>query len=124
MRIPRPGYARRGLAMRRASAAAVVVLASASVWASASAAPSTTSSGPVVAPLLVRDSIEIDGVGCGVPVSASTALPAGVIGVHVQRPKVGARDHDVRITKVVVRQGAVTFTAVADGDLVCDPDRD
>jgi hypothetical protein len=102
--------------MRLLSAGAVVVLASLSVWASASAA--------VIAPLLVRDSIRIEGVGCGVPASASMALPASVFDVNVRRPAVGTRDGDARITDVVAQASAVTFTAVADSDFICDPNSD
>ena len=110
--------------MRLLSAAAVALLAVLSVRASASAAPSVTPGQPVAAPLIVRSLIEIEGVGCGLPASSRVALPANVLGVKVHLPKVGARDGDARITKVVSTGNAVTFTAVADSDAVCDPDRD
>jgi len=77
--------------------------------------------GSVLAPVIVRDQIAIDGVGCGVPASANLALPAGLIDVRVRRPAVGARDGDARITEVVVQPSAVTFTAVADSDDICNP---
>jgi hypothetical protein len=105
----------------RLLSAVVALLAVLSVQASAGAAPSAT---PVAAPLLVRALIEFEGVGCGVPASSTVALPTSVFGVQVQRPKVGARDDEARITKVVPTGKAVTFTAVGDGAAICDPDRD
>jgi hypothetical protein len=110
--------------MRLLSTGAVVVLASLPVWASAGAVPELTRSNSVVAPLLVRDSIRIEGVGCGVPASATMALPANILDVKVRRPAVGTRDLDARITDVVVQANAVTFTAVADSNFVCDPNAD
>jgi hypothetical protein len=100
--------------VRRLCAAVAVVLAG-GVAASASG-------GSVVAPLLVRGQIDIEGVGCGVPASADLTLPAGVTDVRVRTPAVGARDGDAQITNVAVGTGAVTFTAVADGDATCNPD--
>jgi hypothetical protein len=110
--------------MRLISASAVALVAVVSVGASASAAPPVTPGKPVAAPQVVRDVLEIKGVGCGVPASSSLALPPNVFGVQVQRPKVGAKDVQAHITKVVSTPNAVTFTAVADSDAICDPDRD
>jgi hypothetical protein len=110
--------------MRPLSAGAVVALAALSVGASASAVPGLTPSNSVVAPLIVRDSIHIEGVGCGGSASASIALPANVLDVKVRRPAVGTRDLDARITDVVVQANAVTFTAVGDSASVCDPNSD
>lgn len=101
-----------------------MVLASLSAWASASAAPELTPSNSVIAPLLVRDSIHIEGIGCGVPASASMALPPNVLDVNVRAPGVGTRDGDARITDVVVQANVVTFTSVDDGEFVCDPNSD
>jgi hypothetical protein len=78
--------------------------------------------GSVLAPVLVRDQIDISGVGCNVPASANLALPAGLSDVRVRRPAVGASDGDARITDVAVGANAVTFTAVADGNEICNPD--
>ena len=78
--------------------------------------------GSVVAPVLVRGQIDIEGVGCGVPASANLALPTGLTDVRVRRPEVGARDGDASITDVAVGTSAVTFTAVADGSETCSPD--
>ena len=101
-----------------------MVLASLSAWASASAAPELTPSNSVIAPLLVRDSIHIEGIGCGVPASASMALPPNVLDVNVRAPGVGTRDGDARITDVVVQANVVTFTSVDDGEFVCDLNSD
>ena len=78
----------------------------------------------MIAPLLVRDSIHIEGIGCGVPASASMALPPNVLDVNVRAPGVGTRDGDARITDVVVQANVVTFTSVDDGEFVCDPNSD
>ena len=104
------------------SAAAVVVLAGVAVWPSGAAQSALTPRNSVVAPLLVRDSIGIEGIGCGVPASATVTLPAGAFDLRVRRPSVGARSEDAPLTNVSVQGNAVTFTAVADGDRVCDPD--
>jgi hypothetical protein len=103
--------------MLRHCAALVLVLATASLWPSAAAAANS-----VLASLLARDSIAFSGVGCGVPASATQTLPAGAFDVQVKKPQVGARDQDAQITGVSVQGTAVTFTAVADGAAVCDPD--
>src|SRR6476619_7355344 len=78
--------------------------------------------GSVVAPVLVRGQIDIEGVGCGVPATANLALPGGLTDVRVRRPAVGARDDDASLTGVAVGANAVTFTAVADGSDTCDPE--
>ena len=112
--------------MRRLSAAAVLALATVAVWPSGAAESALTPRNSVVAPLFITDSISLEGVGCGVPASATVTLPAGVFDVRVQRPSVGARsqDRDALLTNVSVQGNAVTFTAVADGDRVCDPNAD
>jgi hypothetical protein len=108
--------------MRRLSAAAAALaLATVVVWPSGAAESAPTPRNSVVAPLLVPDEIGIEGVGCGVPASATLTLPAGGFDVRVQRPLVGARSEDAQLTNVSVQGNAVTFTAVADGDRVCDP---
>jgi hypothetical protein len=99
-------------------------LAIASSWPAAAAEPKLTPHNSVVAALLVRDAIHIDGIGCGVPASATLALPAGASEVHVRRPKVGARDVDAHLTGLSVKGSRVTFTAVADSTRVCDPNAD
>jgi hypothetical protein len=105
--------------MLRHCAAFVLVLATTSMWPSAASAADS-----VLASLLARDSISFGAVGCGVPASATQTLPAGAFDVQVTRPLVGARDGDAQITGVAVQGNAVTFTAVADGAAVCDPDED
>lgn len=80
--------------------------------------------GSVLAPVIVRDQVDIDGVGCGVPASANLALPAGLVDVRVSSPAVGARDQDARVTDVAVQPNAVAITAVADSDAICNPDSD
>jgi hypothetical protein len=107
--------------MGRLSAAAVLGLAAAAVWPSGAAESALTPRNSVVAPLVVSERIGIEGVGCGVPASATVTLPAGALGVRVTRPLVGARTLDAQLTGVSVLGNAVTFTAVADGDRVCDP---
>lgn len=110
--------------MRRLSAAAAVLaLATVVVWTSSAAESKLTPRNSVLAPLRVSDSIGMEGVGCGVPASATLTLPAGVSEVRVRRPKAGARtrDLDAVLTAVAVQGNAVTFTAVADGETVCDP---
>jgi hypothetical protein len=110
--------------MRRLSAAAVLALATVAVWPSGAAESALTPRNSVVAALRVTDEIGIEGVGCGVPASATVTLPAGVLDVRVQRPSPGARskDQDAQLTGASVQGNAVTFTAVADGGDVCDPD--
>ena len=78
----------------------------------------------MLASLVARDSISIAGVGCGVPASATMTLPAGASDVQVKQPLVGARDRDAQITGVTSQGNLVTFTAVADGAAVCDPNED
>jgi hypothetical protein len=109
--------------MRRLSAAAALALATVAVWPSGAAESALTPRNSVVAPLLVRDEIFIEGVGCGVPASAAVTLPVGAFDVRVQRPSVGARstDFDAQLTNVSVQGSGVTLTAVADGERVCDP---
>jgi hypothetical protein len=106
--------------MRRLSAVAVLGLATASSWSSAAAEPRATPGNSLVAALVLRDSIRIDGVGCGVPATATLALPAGAFDVQVNRPMVGARDVDAQLTAVSAQGSAVSFTAVADSTRVCD----
>ena len=109
--------------MVRLSAAAVLVLATVAVWTPAAAESALTPRNSVFAPLEVTEEIGIEGVGCGVPASATVTLPAGVSDVRVKRPSVGARseDFDAVLTNVSVQGNAAIFTAVADGDRVCDP---
>jgi hypothetical protein len=109
--------------MCRLSAAAALALATVAVWPSGAAESALTPRNSIVAPLPVRDQIAIDGVGCGVPASATVTVPAGATDVRVRRPSVGARtrDQDAQLTGVSVQGNAVTFTAIADGERVCDP---
>src|SRR4051794_17175455 len=110
--------------MFRLSATAVLALTTMSLWPSAEAAAKLTPRSSVLASLLARDSIAIDGVGCGVPASATMALPSGAFEVQVKQPLLGARDLDAQITGVSVQGNVVTFTAVADSASICDPDED
>jgi hypothetical protein len=89
--------------MLRVSAAEVPVLVAASFWPSATAAPRLAPPNSVLASLLARDSIKIDGVGCGVPASATLALPTGAFDVQVEQPLVGARDVDAQLTGVAAQ---------------------
>ncbi len=107
--------------MRRLGALAVLAFATASSWPTAAAEPRLTSGNSVVASLRVRDTIEISGVGCGVPAAATLALPAGTSDVQVKQPVVGARDVDAQLTGVSPQATGVTLTAVADSADVCDP---
>jgi hypothetical protein len=107
--------------MRRRSTAAALALATVAAWPSGAAESKLTPRNSVVAPLVVSDSISIDGIGCNVPASATVTLPAGAFDARVKRPSVGARSKDAQLTNVSVSGKAVTFTAVADGDRVCDP---
>jgi hypothetical protein len=110
--------------MLRLSAAAVLALATVAVWSPGAAESALTPRNSVVAPLVVTEEIGIEGVGCGVPASATVTLPAGVSDVRVKRPSVGARSLDAQLTNVSVQGNAVTFTAVADGAPVCDPNEE
>jgi hypothetical protein len=111
--------------MRRLSSAAVLVLAAVAVWPSGAAEPALTPRNSLVAPLLVNESLRIEGVGCGAAASGTVALPAGASDVRVRRPPVGARSEDggqtARLAGVSVQGTAVTLTAVADAERVCDP---
>jgi hypothetical protein len=87
----------------------------------AAAAVAGGGDGSVVAPLRVsRGLVEIAGAGCGVPASATLALPSGVSGVDVRSPAVGARNSDARLTDVSVQGNLVTFTAVGDAAGICN----
>jgi hypothetical protein len=110
--------------MRRSTAVAVLLVATLPVWLPAAAEPKLTSRNSLIASLLVNDVIDIDGVGCGVPASATLALPAGASDAQVKKPSVGARDTDAQLTGVSAQGSSVTFTAVADGARVCDPAAD
>jgi len=105
-------------------------MAAAVVWVGAGAAAagggqlSPTPGSSVVAPLLLTSSIDIDGVGCGVPAVSKTTLPAGAFDGHVHKPARGARSVDARVTAVAVRGSAVTITAAADAPAICDPGAD
>jgi hypothetical protein len=107
--------------MRRPIAAGALLAAGVAAWPFAAAQPALTPRNSIVAPLLVRESIGIDGIGCGVPASATVTLPAGSSDAAVRRPPVGTRSDDAVLTGVAVQGAAVTFTAVADGARVCDP---
>jgi hypothetical protein len=112
------------MAVLRLSAAAVLALATVSFAPSAAAASSLTARDSVLASLLARDLVEIEGVGCGVPASATLALPAGAFDVQVKQPVAGARDLDAQLTGVSAQGNVVSFTAVADSARVCDPGAD
>jgi hypothetical protein len=105
-------------------------LATFAVWVGVGAAAvgarslSPTPGSSVVAPLLVRSSVEIDGIGCGVPAVGKITLPAGAFHGQVRKPTRGAKSVDARVTAVAVRGIAVTITAVADSPQICDPGAD
>ena len=110
--------------MFRLSAAALLALTTLSLWLSAAGASTLAPRNSVLASLLARDLVAFDGVGCGVPASATLALPKGAFDVQVKQPSVGARDGDAQITGVSVQGDVVTFSAVADSARVCDPNED
>jgi hypothetical protein len=107
--------------MRRLFSAAALALITAPLWPSSPASPTPTARKSVAAPLVVRDRTDIQGVGCGMPASWTLTLPARAFGARVRKPKVGARDGDARLTDVAAHGTAVTFTAVADSQEICDP---
>jgi hypothetical protein len=111
--------------MRRLSAAAVVLLAAVAVWPAGAAESALTPRNSLVASLPLTELISIEGVGCGAAASGTVTLPAGASGVQVRRPSIGARSVDggqaARLAAVSVQGTAVTLTAVADGERVCDP---
>jgi hypothetical protein len=100
----------------------VSTLAAVVVSPSGAAESALTPRNSILAPLVVSESISIEGVGCGASASATVTLPTGASDVRVRRPRVGARSDDARLTRVVVQRNAVTFTAVAEGESACDPD--
>jgi hypothetical protein len=104
--------------LRAATSLAVALVAVSPLAAVETALTPRTS---IVAPLTVAQEIRIDGVGCGVPASATMTLPAGAADVRVRRPAVGARSLDGLLTGVLVQGSVVTFTAVADDPRVCAP---
>jgi hypothetical protein len=77
--------------------------------------------GSIVVDSRWADSVEIGGVGCGLPGSATVALPPSATQVQVRRPKVGASTNDSRLTEVAVIGASVRLTAVGAGEDVCDP---
>ncbi|HEY7602727.1 MAG TPA: hypothetical protein VH760_00600 [Gaiellaceae bacterium] len=93
--------------------------------AAAGAGPLSPAPGSsVVAPLLLTSSIDMDGIGCGVPATWTTTLPAGAFDGHVRKPVRGVRSLDARVAAVAVRGRAVTITAIADSREICDPGAD
>ena len=106
--------------MRRFSAA-VVALAGAATSLSGPAAAALTPSNSIVVPRQALGSIDIEGIGCGLPASATVTLPAGAFDIRAEQPAVGTRSRDALLTAVAVQGVAITFTAVADGAPVCDP---
>ena len=79
--------------MRRLRAAAFLALAAVAASSPAAAEAALTPRNSLVAPLLVADSVSIEGVGCGVPASATIGLPSGAVDVRVRgrRSAPGAR---------------------------------
>ncbi len=108
--------------MRQLSAA-VLALATMAVWLSAAAESQLTPRNSIVAPRLVHEEIDIEGVACRTVASATLTLPAGAFDVRVRKPSVGGRSKngDARLISVAVRGNTVRFTALADGDRICDP---
>lgn len=98
-----------------------MVCAAAAAWSSAAAAPALTPRNSVLAPLVLTQTVRFDGVGCGVPASASVTLPAGASQVRVRSPLVGALEEDAQVTGAVVQGDTVTVTAVAVVPEICDP---
>jgi hypothetical protein len=107
--------------MRHLRAAAFLAVAAAAASQLAAAETALTPRNSLVAPLAVHQAVTIEGVGCGVPASATVTLPPGAADARVRRPSVGARSDDASLTAVSVQGGAVTLTAAADGARVCDP---
>jgi len=66
------------------------------------------------------DSVEIRGAGCGLPGSATIALPPSATQIQVRRPTVGATTNDSRLTEVAVIGASVRLTAVGAGEDLCD----
>src|SRR5207244_3146295 len=99
---------RRRLITRVAAVGAGGILATGASGERASA-PAVTPGASVVAPLLLQSSIDIRGVGCRVPATWKTTLPAGAFGGRVRRPAVGAKSADAHVTAVAVRGTAVTI---------------
>jgi hypothetical protein len=77
--------------------------------------------GSIVVDSRWADSVEIEGVGCGLPASATVSLPPTASDVQVRRPKIGATTLDSRLTEVAVIGPSVRLTAVGAGEDVCDP---
>jgi hypothetical protein len=77
--------------------------------------------GSIVVDSRWADSVEIEGLGCGLPGSATVSLPPTASDVQVRRPKVGATTLDSRLTEVAVIGPSVRLTAVGAGEDVCDP---
>lgn len=107
--------------MGRLRPVVVVSLAALAAGAPLASGAGLTPRNSIVAPLTTGGRLEVAGVGCGVPASASLTLPGGASGARVTRPSIGARDLDARVTALTAQGAAVVLTAVADSAAVCDP---
>ena len=105
----------------RAISALACGLAALSAWSSASATPALTPQNSVLAPLLLRSSLTIKGVGCGAPATGTVTMPSGALEVRVRAPAPGDSVGDARVTDIAPRGTAVGVTAVDGSEKTCDP---
>jgi hypothetical protein len=107
--------------MNRLLAVALAMFATVAAWPSGVAQGALTPSNSVVAPLALKQSVRIEGVGCGVSASGGFNLPLGAFDARVRRPAVGDRALDTAVAAVGVQGGTVVVTVIADGASICDP---
>lgn len=88
------------------------------------ACPSVAAGGSLIARSERFDEVSIEGVGCGIAASTVVSLPPTSTDIRVRSPKVGDTTPDSRLTEAAVSGASVRFTAVGEGDFVCDPAED
>ncbi len=88
------------------------------------ACPSVAFGGSLIARSERFDGVLIEGVGCGIAASTVVPLPPTSTDIRVRSPKVGDTTPESRLTEAAAGGASVRFTAVGDGDAICDPAED
>ena len=88
------------------------------------ACPGVAAGGSLIAQSERFDELSIEGVGCGIGASTVLSLPPTSTEIRVRSPKVGDTTPESRLTEAAVSGPSVRFTAVGDGDFICNPAED
>ena len=88
------------------------------------ACPGVAAGGTLIAKSERFDAVFIEGVGCGIAASTVVSLPPTSTDIRVRSPEVGDTTPESRLTEAAVAGPSVRFTAVGDGDFICDPAED